>query len=90
MLQNFHSPNNWNPLMYAIRYANKELIDYFGSKEIKIRNPGVVMPYSLIHMAIFSGEVNILTYVLKNFKVSLNFSNYEISPLRIAIEACNS
>ena len=60
LLDNFLSPNNWNPFMYAVRYGNMELIDYFREKQMKPTTQGILNIVSIVHTAVYSGEVKIL------------------------------
>lgn len=66
LLDNFQSPNNWNPFLYAARYGNIELIDYFKEKAMKSSTSGILSSYSIVHTAVYSGDPSILEYILKN------------------------
>lgn len=90
LLSTFHSPNNWNPLLYAVRYGNLELIDYFAEKNSNIAITGILNTISIVHTAVYSGEPYILEYIFKKLPVCVNPPNCEISPLKAAIKATNT
>ena len=46
--------------MYAVRYGNMELIDYFREKQMKPTTQGILNIVSIVHTAVYSGEVKIL------------------------------
>jgi hypothetical protein len=69
LLNNFYSPNNWNPFLYAVRYNNLELIDYFKEKNMKPTTSGILSIYSVVHAAVQSGEPTTLEYLLKNSNI---------------------
>lgn len=76
--------------MYAVRYGNLELIDYFTEKEMKINVNSIFNHVSMIHSAVYSTDVKILKYVLNTMKCSPNPPNSEVSPLKIAMKIGNS
>ena len=90
LLNEFQTPNNWNPFMYAVRYANMELIEYFTSKNMKINVNSIFNHVSMTHSAVYSGDVRILKHVLNVMKCSPNPPNSETSPLKIAMKVGNA
>jgi len=50
---------------------------------------GIYNHVSIIHCAVYSGEVPILAYVLKNIYRNANPTNCETSPLKIAMKTGN-
>lgn len=89
LLPTFNSPNNWNPLLYAVRYGNIELIDYFAEKSPNVAISGILNTISIVHTAVYSGEPKILEHVFKKLSVSPNPVNCDISPLKAAIKFIN-
>lgn len=90
LLNNFTSNNNWNPFLYAARYGNYELIDYFSDKKMKTTTSGrILSSYSIVHTAVYSGEAAVLDYILNKIDVSVNPFNCEASPLKVAMKANN-
>lgn len=55
LLNNFNSPNKWNPFLYAVRYGNFELIEYFNEKKMSPITSGILNSYSVVHTAVYSG-----------------------------------
>jgi len=76
--------------MYAVRYGNLELIDYFTEKEMKINVNSIFNHVSMIHSAVYSTDVSILKYVLNTMKCSPNPPNSVVSPFKIAMKIGNS
>lgn len=72
-----------------MRYGNLDLINYFKEKQMKTKTTGILSSYSVVHTAVYSGEPQILEYVLKNLKISVNPLECESSPLKIAMKANN-
>lgn len=90
LLNNFSSNNNWNPFLYAARYGNYELIDYFSEKKMKTTTSGrILSSYSIVHTAVYSGEAPVLDYILNKIDVTVNPYNCEASPLKVAMKANN-
>jgi hypothetical protein len=54
-LKDFNSPNKWNPFLYATRYGNLELLEYFHEKKMDTMTSGIVNSYSVVHTAVYSG-----------------------------------
>lgn len=75
--------------MYAVRYGNMELIEYFSEKQMRVNVNSVFSHVSMIHSAVYSGEIKILKHVLNVMKCSPNPPNSEISPLKIAMKITN-
>lgn len=75
--------------MYAVRYGNFELIEYFNEKKMSPIISGILNSYSVVHTAVYSGEAAVLEYVLNNMNVSVNPNGCEISPLKVAMKANN-
>lgn len=76
--------------MYAVRYGNMELIEYFTEKKMKISVNSIFSQVSMIHSAVYSGDINILKHVVNVMKCSPNPPNAEIAPLKIAMKIGNS
>ena len=76
--------------MYAVRYGNMELIEFFTEKKMNINVNSIFSHVSMIHSAVYSGETKILNHVLKVMKCSPNPPNSETSPLKIAMKIGNS
>ena len=72
--------------MYAVRYGNLELIDFFTEKEMRTSVNSIFNHVSMIHAAVYSMDVKILGSVLNNMKCSPNPLNSEVSPLKIAMK----
>lgn len=89
LLDIFYSPNNWNPFLYAVRYGNIDLIDYFCEKGAKRIASSIINTISIVHAAVYSGDQTILEYVFKKMDVEVNPSHCEISPLKAAMKANN-
>lgn len=49
-----------------------ELIDYFCEKSMKHTTKGILNIVSIVHTAVYSGEVEILEYILNKMKMSAN------------------
>lgn len=75
--------------MYAVRYGNMELIDYFREKSMKPTTQGILNIVSIVHAAVYSGQVKILQYILNEMKIPANPIGCEISPLKVAMKANN-
>jgi ankyrin repeat protein len=90
LINEFFTPNNWNPFMYAVRYGNMELIEYFTEKKMNINVNSIFSHVSMIHSAVYSGETRILKHVLNVMHCSPNPPNSETSPLKIAMKVGNS
>jgi len=73
--------NNWTPVMYACRYGNVELLDYFVENNFVLEIPGT---YGLFHIASFSGELHVLKYLIEKLKRDPNPLTVETTPLRFA------
>jgi len=76
--------------MYAVRYANMELIEFFTERKMKINVTSIFSHVSMIHSAVYSGDIKILKHVLNVMKCSPNPPNSEISPLKIAMKISNT
>jgi hypothetical protein len=90
LINEFYTPNNWNPFMYAVRYGNMELIEYFSEKKMNVNVNSIFSHVSMIHSAVYSGEIKILKHVLNVMKCSPNPPNSDTSPLKIAMKIGNS
>lgn len=73
--------NNWTPVMYACRYGNVELLDYFVENGFILELPGT---YGLLHIASFAGELEVLKYLIEKLKKDPNPLTVETTPLRFA------
>jgi hypothetical protein len=67
-----------------------ELIQYFTEKKMKVNVNSIFSHVSMIHSAVYSGDIKILKHILNVMKLSPNPANSEISPLKIAMKMCNS
>ena len=75
--------------MYAVRYGNMELIEFFSEKKMNINVNSIFSHVSMIHSAVYSGEIKILRHVLNVMKCSPNPPNSDTSPLKIAMKIGN-
>jgi len=73
--------NNWTPVMYACRYGNVELLEFFVEKQFILEIPGT---YGLLHIASFAGELQVLKYLIEKLKKDPNPLTVETTPLRFA------
>ena len=73
--------NNWTPVMYACRYGNVELLEFFVEAQFILEIPGT---YGLLHIASFAGELNVLRYLVEKLKKDPNPLTVETTPLRFA------
>lgn len=76
--------------MYAVRYGNMELIEYFTEKKMNISVNSIFSHVSMIHSAVYSGDIKILNHVVNSMKCSPNPPSADISPLKIAMKIGNS
>jgi hypothetical protein len=61
--------------MFAVRYGNMELIEYFTEKNMRINVNSIFSHVSMIHSAVYSGDINILRHVVNEMKCSPNPPN---------------
>jgi ankyrin repeat protein len=76
--------------MYAVRYGNMELIEFFTERKMNINVNSIFSHVSMIHSAVYSGDIKILKHVLQTMGCSPNPPNSETSPLKIAMKIGNS
>lgn len=79
------SSNNWTPVAYACRYGNIELVKYFIEKKFNYENNA---GFNLLHVCCLSGELEMLSFLLKDLKMDQNMvaseNQSQNSPMRIA------
>lgn len=83
------APNNWSPLMYAVRYGNFELVRYFLEKGHAMYVPNIYSN-TLVHAACYGSNPEMLTYLLGELKMDPNPPNGDPSPLKYCIKASNA
>lgn len=58
--------------MYAVRYNNMELIEYFIEKGMRTNVNSIFNHISIVHCAVYSCDTKVLHYVLNVLKESPN------------------
>lgn len=76
--------------MYAVRYANMELIEFFTERKMNTMVNSIFNHVSMTHSAVYSGDIKILKHVLNVMNCPPNPPNSEVSPLKIAMKISNT
>lgn len=83
------APNNWSPMMYAVRYGNFKLLNYLIETGHHLYVPNIYCN-TLVHAACYGDNPKMLTYLLSDLKQDPNPVNSEPSPLKYCIKASNA
>lgn len=76
--------------MYAVRYGNMELIEFFTEKGMRMSVNSIFSHVSMVHCAVYSSDVGILKHVLNSMKLCSNPLSSDTAPLKIAMKIGNS
>ena len=88
-INKFVTFNNWSPAMFAVRYGNFRLLDYFVKNEHELDAINIYNN-TVVHAACYANNSDMLIYLLKDLHRNPNPLNSDPSPLKFSIKTNNA